>query len=232
MTNKDYINKYAYNDDILVSYYQMKDSKGAQITLDGIINPLEIDNRDLCSPTDDQNVTPHCAGFSCAQYLEALNWKKTGKIVQLDAHQIYAKAKLIDGMINEEGTLLESALNAGASLCGLKNCKVKTLMSSRDDATVEKLKKIIHTYDLCLIGCNICTGWYSCNASDYKIKHTAQSCGGHAIVCCGYTEEGFIIQNHWSKTWGHMGFAVIPYDVFKKEFLYAAWLTNMYDNID
>ena len=29
-----------------------------------------------------------------------------------------------------------------------------------------------------------------------------------------------------------MGFAVIPYDVFKKEFLYAAWLTDLYDNID
>ena len=49
-------------------------------------------------------------------------------------------------MINEEGTLLESALNAGANLCGLKNCKVKTLMTSRDDATIEKLKKIIHLH--------------------------------------------------------------------------------------
>ena len=117
-------------------------------------------------------------------------------------------------------------------LCKLNYAKIKTFVNDGTDNAVEQMKFILHKYDLCLIGCNITTGWYACNKQTYKIVHTSQSLGGHAILCCGYTPEGFIIQNHWSKSWGAMGFAVIPYDVFKKEFLYAAWLTDLYDNID
>ena len=232
MTNKDYIEKYRGKDEILVSYYQMLDKSGKAQLVKNLVNPLEIDNRDLCSPTDDQNITPHCAGFSCAQYLEAINWKKTGKLIQLDAHQIYAKAKLLDGSKDMDGTYLEAALKAGMNLCKFNYAKIKTFVNDETNNTVEQMKFILHKYDLCLIGCNITTGWYACNKQAYKIVHTSQSLGGHAILCCGYTQEGFIIQNHWSKSWGAMGFAVIPYDVFKKEFLYAAWLTDLYDNID
>ena len=44
--------------------------------------------------------------------------------------------------------------------------------------------------------------------------------GGHAFVIIGYTPEGFIIQNSWSKRWGSGGFAVLTY---------ADWIANAMD---
>ena len=37
---------------------------------------------------------------------------------------------------------------------------------------------------------------------------------GHAVAICGYTSEGFIIQNSWGKGWGRGGFALLPYEDF------------------
>jgi hypothetical protein len=34
---------------------------------------------------------------------------------------------------------------------------------------------------------------------------------GHAFALVGYNEQGFIVQNSWSHTWGYHGFAVLPY---------------------
>lgn len=63
----------------------MKDSSGKMINIDGIVNPRKIDNRQQCSVTDDQSVNPHCAGFSICNLCEALIWKKTGKLINLNA---------------------------------------------------------------------------------------------------------------------------------------------------
>jgi hypothetical protein len=41
-----------------------------------------------------------------------LIWKRTGKLINLDANQIYAKAKTIDGNKNMDGTDLQSAIKA------------------------------------------------------------------------------------------------------------------------
>jgi hypothetical protein len=35
---------------------------------------------------------------------------------------------------------------------------------------------------------------------------------GHAVAIVGYTREGFIIQNSWGESWGHKGFALLPYE--------------------
>lgn len=39
-------------------------------------------------------------------------WKRTGKLVQLDGAQVYAKAKQLDGELDVEGTYLETSLEA------------------------------------------------------------------------------------------------------------------------
>ena len=35
---------------------------------------------------------------------------------------------------------------------------------------------------------------------------------GHAVALCGYTRDGFIVQNSWGPGWGHKGFALLPYE--------------------
>lgn len=90
--NKELVNKYRIDDTILESYF--KNAKSQNVT--GVVFPLRIDNRQYCSPTDYQGSKPSCCGYSSAQILESLNWMATGKIVQFDADQIYAKAKEAD----------------------------------------------------------------------------------------------------------------------------------------
>jgi hypothetical protein len=50
---------------------------------------------------------------------------------------------------------------------------------------------------------------------EYKLPIIARhdrATDGHAIAIVGYTKEGFIIQNSWGTSWGHNGFAVLPYE--------------------
>lgn len=52
MSNKEYIDKYKNTDEIISTYYQLKDKLGRLVTIDGIVNPLKVDNRQLASVTD------------------------------------------------------------------------------------------------------------------------------------------------------------------------------------
>lgn len=38
--------------------------------------------------------------------------------------------------------------------------------------------------------------------------------GGHAIYCCGYTKDSFIVQNSWGKSWGDQGYCYFPHSYF------------------
>jgi len=49
------------------------------------------------APTDSQGESPHCAGYSAATLIESIYWKQTGKLRQLDSHQVYSLAKQLDG---------------------------------------------------------------------------------------------------------------------------------------
>ncbi|MEO6405565.1 MAG: C1 family peptidase [Ferruginibacter sp.] len=44
------------------------------------------------------------------------------------------------------------------------------------------------------------------------IQRKGRAVDGHAVAIVGYTKDGFIIQNSWGKSWGHKGFAVLPYE--------------------
>ena len=168
MSNADYIEKYKDQDEIIRTYFQTRDRYGQLKNVDGIVSPLKVDNRQLASPTDQQGETPHCAGYSICSIVEAINWKRTGKIHNLNADQVYAKAKLLDGDKNSEGTFLEYAIQAALQLGGFKNpqdIKIGFLYNDGSDGTVDAFKYLIHKYDFLHCGFSISTGWYSCNES-------------------------------------------------------------------
>ena len=50
--NKYYIEKYKDFDKVIKTYYQAKDANGKLVNIDGIVNPLKIDNRQQCAVTD------------------------------------------------------------------------------------------------------------------------------------------------------------------------------------
>ena len=173
-SNKYFIEKYKEFDEIIKTYYQAKDHNGKVINIDGLVVPLKIDNRQTFSVIDDQGQTPHCGAFSIAGIIEALIWKRTGKLINLDANQIYAKAKTIDGNINQDGTSLEAAIKAALQLGGLgeysKNIKLGFVYNDGTDNMQFIIKRLLHKYEFLHAGFAITDGWYRCNNYNYKIS--------------------------------------------------------------
>ncbi|WP_270934485.1 C1 family peptidase [Falsiroseomonas oryzae] len=46
------------------------------------------------------------------------------------------------------------------------------------------------------------------------IMRKGRAASGHAVAICGFTEDGFVVQNSWGKGWGRGGFALLPYEDF------------------
>lgn len=233
-SNKDYINSYKGEERIISDYYRFKDGNGNKIELDGIITPLKVDNRQLMAPVDNQLNSPHCAGFSAATLVESIYWKHTGRLLQLDSHQVYALAKQLDGQLDCDGTYLEQALKSVLKLCGkderfsfLKNAKIGLVYNDGTQNTVNAVKRLVHEYDFIQSGFSIDNGWYNCNNRNYILKKGYQNLGGHAVNICGYDSQGFYIMNQWGTDWGSKGFAIMPYDLFMKQFMYCGYIDNM-----
>lgn len=231
MSNKYYIEKYKDFDDIIKTYYKAEDVNGKIVDIKGIVNPLKIDNRQQCSVTDQQGNTPHCAAYSICNICEALIWKKTGKLINLNADQVYAKAKTLDGAVNDEGTYLEYAIQAALQLGGFNGSKIKvnTAYNDRTDKTVELLKFLIHKYDFLHAGFMISEGWYGASSKNPYAIAKGSSLGGHAVIICGYDQTGVYIQNSWGQEWGSMGFAIVPWNDVKSTLMYVAYLDGSLD---
>lgn len=234
--NTYYIEKYKDFDKIIATMYQAKDSSGKTIDIDGIVTPLKIDNRQYFSMIDQQGDKPHCAGYSVCGVIESLIWKRTGKLINLDADQVYAKAKQIDNQLDSDGTYLECAYKAAIELGGLgkyaTNIKLGFIYNAYPQNELKQIiKRYLHKYDFLEAGFNITEGWYSAGRyTDYKIRHSGCNCGGHAVVIVGADEEGAYVANSWGKTWCAKGFCIVPWDVFKTEFMYVCYLQNCFDH--
>lgn len=228
-SNQYYMDKYKDFDKIIATKYQQKDSSGKLIDIDGIVSPLKIDNRQLCSVTDSQGSTPHCGGYSICNIAEALIWKKTGKLMNLNADQVYAKAKQLDGQSNADGTYLEYAIKAAIELGGFgsqsKNLNIGFIYNNNNDI-VKRIQRLIHKYDFIHAGFAIDDGWYKATNEDYIIKKGSHQLGGHAVLICGYDQVGVYIQNSWGKKWGSQGFAVLPWNLVKEQLIYCCVIEN------
>ena len=231
--NEKLIEKYKDFDTIIKTYYQAKDHNGKIVNIDKIVNPLKIDNRQLCAPTDDQGIESSCAAFSIANICESIIWKKTGKLINLDAHQIYAKAKTLDNAKNEDGTYLEYAIKAAFQLGGIDSSKIDIgfLYNDKSDSTIEMLKFLIHKYDFLHAGFMIQSGWYDCNQNDCVIKCKGNPLGGHAVIIPYYDQNYVGIQNSWSQSWGSKGFGIMSWNDFKQNFMYACYIKNQFEGI-
>ena len=229
--NKKLIEEYKGEYRIISDYYKLV--KNNQIfELNGIINPLKIDNRQIMSPTDNQKDYPACAGFSAATLVESMYWKRTGKLKQLDSLQVYQLAKQNDGAVEQYGTFLEFSCEAVLNLCKkdpefqfLNDAKIKLFYNDQTLNTIEYTKHLLHSYDFLQVGFNIDEGWYDCNNQNYILRPRGKNLGGHAVLLCGYNKTGFIVQNQWGINWGTKGFCIIPYDLFLKQFMYGAYIT-------
>lgn len=225
-TNKELIQYYKEKHKFEPVLFSEKINSDETIKIDGIVVPLKLDLRQYCSPTDDQGETAHCAAYSAAQIVEALYWKATGKLLQLDASHIYAKAKEIDGATNADGTYPEVTLKVALDLAKdilPGEYSVKKIYGGKD--IEQRLKRIIHKNGFLAGGFRITEDWYQLKRGDSILDSAKKrNLGGHCVVVSGYFKDSLIIQNSWGKDWGASGFARITWNVVEKEFVYGAYL--------
>lgn len=58
-------------------------------------------------------------------------------------------------------------------------------------------------------------------SNDYEFWKGSENLGGHAIVCVGFDDEGFILQNSWGTQWGNYGRTKLKYK--DANYIIEAW---------
>ena len=177
------------------------------------IAPRRIDFRDMCLRSSNQGVSPHCAGYSTAGFIEVQNWRTKHYPEQVNGDAIYREAKKIDNF-NGNGTYLWATVKAAANL-GLTSGKGKGVGSNRQD-----IQFALHEFGVCLAGFIITSEWNSVDKKTGFIRDMAgnyETLGGHAVLLCGYDENGIYIQNSWGETWGLYGFAILRWAQYDRQ---------------
>ena len=198
------------------------------------VAPSVVNSMGLCTITEDQGATSKCAAYSTTSFAEAILWKKNHYPTQLDPAAVYAKAKELDGD-NEDGTTLVSAMKTLLLVYPDlfdKTCKPKTITAFGGD--VSNIKFAIHKYGMMVGGFNITTDWYDCNSKckGWIPSNGGKSVGGHAVLICGYNQNGLQIQNSWGPSFGESGFATLSWDDVAKQFMYGSILQGCLKHLD
>ena len=180
------------------------------------IAPAEVQSRGLCTRTEDQGSTSQCAAYSATQFAESINWSNKHYWDEIDPAKIYARAKETDGDPDGDGTTLNDALEAILyyKYIDPTDCKVVNV-------NYNNLKFALHSYGRIVGGFNITEDWYAPKQGVISTT-TGGSLGGHAVFVVGYNRDGIFIQNSWGESWGKNGFALVSWDVVKKQYIYGA----------
>lgn len=214
-------------------------------------------------PVKSQGSISSCVAHATAAILEYFNIAENGKYQELSTNFIYALGsnKTSKGMylrdackiakqhgdpfedtipgntekpkcVEEVEALLTNEVYAEAA-----NFKISAYAQCR---TNEDIKKALINNGPVLASYK----WYDKYTSKDNILHfdTSSSAGYHAVVICGYNEDGWLIQNSWGKWWNGDGQCVIPYstpvreawsfvdadseDVVRPKFNWSKWLAK------
>jgi hypothetical protein len=175
---------------------------------------------------------PYCAAYTAVGFAENILWRKNDYITQIDPVPIYKRAKQIDGDPYGEGTSLTAVLQVLLEKGYFsKDCRIQVI--DNNSGFENSIKYAIHKFGCCLLACNITEEWYLCGPKKTSVtgKSYNTSLGGHAILACGYNADGVIIHNSWGEEWGQYGFALITWEALRKQFIYAAALSNVLNNM-
>lgn len=190
--------------------------------------PNVIDYRDFCLPTNNQDNTPHCVGYTVGAYLEVEYWKRYHIPKQFNAEEIYKagrkyKADTIDG------TKIEHCL------LQLKKDKVfYGSILSYIPQSVNEVRYVVHQYGITMCGLLITDEWYNLD-KEFVIKESKKPkvLGRHCVLCCGYCKKGVYIQNSWGfKKWGNYGFCIVPWNMWMKQIQCCVFIKNLKFNLE
>lgn len=205
-----------------------KNLDSSQLLCGGQTFPETLDLRDLVLSTEDQGSTSTCAAHAATSFAESINWRKYGKIENLDPYKVYDYAKTIDGYPGLDGTTLD------AVLIGLIHFKMinASINQIKCFTTLTDLKKVIHKYGPCLVAFDVSDLWMTHYGKLVLSGNPGNSQGGHALIAVGFTRAGLLIQNSWGTKWGRWGFGCISWDLVNQQFQYGAIIKNCLNDLN
>jgi len=159
----------------------------------------------------DQGKTPHCVGFSMADF--GINYPVKTDYVNEDGHNFYYICKEIEGKpLEETGTTMRCAAKALRQIGRIDRYAFA--------ANIDEIKYWVLNKSPMIVG-TIWTEKMSFPNENNIISVEGEIVGGHAYLINEWREDGYIgIQNSWGKDWGINGKAYISVVDFEKIFSY------------
>lgn len=192
--------------------------------------PAMCDNRNYCTPVEDQGSKPWCAAYTAAAFAENVLWRRDGRIKQIEPDWIYKYAKQHDGDPLGDGTTLNCVLDAlmAKDVFDPGICSIRRVGRGWHGTDELDVKAAIHRFGCFLAGFNITEEWYKLSLRNvFEIRgEKSASMGGHAVLVCGYTPKGVWIENSWGASWGYHGFGFMSWEAFREQYMYGTVLTN------
>lgn len=189
--------------------------------------PLAVDNRNYCTPVEDQGTRPWCAAYTAAAFAENVMWRRDGFIQEVEVQPLYEWAKKNDYAPAEDGTTLDAVCEA---------LKAKGVFGENTSTRLiygeAQMKQAVHRYGCALGAFNITSEWYNLAGGRVENITGAKDCdrlGGHAVLVVGYNAGGVWVENSWGTGWGTAGFGFLEWQAFHEQFLYGAVLTRCLD---
>ena len=180
--------------------------------------PEEYSYEEFMSKVLDQGQDPICVACSVSAYI---NWKKNMETGSKEDH--FANIGQLKNFFYQAGGGPDGMTFKDA-LRYLRHNGIKTkegVVKIREYALVNSflaLKNAIIMNGPCLGALPV---YDMIKPQFWRKSSGGEYYGGHAISIVGWTKEGFIIRNSWSKHFGKKGYVVIPYDEFK--YFFECW---------
>ena len=200
---------------------------------------VEYPDSYLCEnlpPVKNQHNVSSCVAHATSTVLEAFNKTETGRFVSLSTNFIYgmqgvAYNRLEGGMylrdackiVKEYGDATEHSVGGNTEQPKCTEWLKETL---NDNVYDEARNYRVQSYARCYTANDIkhalinygpvlaSIKWYNKCKFDGKIINFDKTSdyGYHAIMICGWDENGWICQNSWGRTWNGDGKFIYPFD--------------------
>ena len=178
-------------------------------------------------PVKNQRSVSSCVAHATAAILEVFNKTETGKFVPLSTNFIYgmqgiAFGKLTSGMylrdackiVKEYGNATEASIGGNIEQ---PKCTEQLKEKLTDNIYEEAKNYKVASYAKCKTINDICKLVKIGEQDKYTLKdkiiafNKKVDYGYHAIMICGWNENGWICQNSWGRNWNSDGKFIYPY---------------------
>ena len=194
--------------------------------------PKSINWFDMNIPVLNQGNSPACVGYSTVAMKEEQEMIESNKLVTFSGIDFYSELKEVDGMPNQKGTNIRTAMKMLQDR-GVKDStgvpyKIESYTSVK---SIEELKYSIVANGFAVIGIEVYDNFYKPDDGVVVYKDNSKSNGLHAILLGAYDDNlcKFIIKNSWGEDWGINGYAYLDY-MYVERALNVAWTSVDLEN--